>query len=149
MKKVLVVFIILVAFVAGGLTTYFYYYNKNNAKITSTVSVAKDETFNIDKTNFDTYSKTLLTAISKCAKDEKRLDVRSENELQTYLGIYHGETFYTNINKLTKAQQDIADDVWLTSSSLTGLLEAIQDGNTKDIAVQHKILADLLSPYKL
>lgn len=136
MKKILIALIILIAFASGGLTNY--YCNKK--------PVAKTEIFVIDKTNFDTYSKTLLKAISKCVKEEKRLDIKAEHDLQIYIGSYHNGDFSPN---LTKKQKYIADDVWLTSLNLMYLLEAIQDNNKKDIKIQHKILTDLLMPYKL
>jgi len=147
MKKILVVFAILVAFISGGLTTH--YYDKINNKPIPVAKVVKAEIFTIDKTSFDTYSKTLLVAINKCSKEEKRLDVKAEHDLINYIDIYFGADFKNIMKDMTEEQKNTADDVRLTSLNLTYLLEAIQDNDKKGIEVQHKILIDLLIPYKL
>lgn len=147
MKKLLIIFSILISFILGGAMSYFYCNNENNKK--TVFAPPRDEIFIIDKTNFNTYSKSLLIAINKCAKEEKRLDIKSEHDLINYIDIYFGADFKTIMKDMTKEQKGIADDIRLTSLNLTYLLEAIQDKNVNDINVQHRILTDLLTPYKL
>jgi hypothetical protein len=152
MKKLLIAFGILVAFIAGGFTNYYYNGITKKAtteKVVPVVQKGNTEIFKIDKTNFDTYSKTLLAAISKCVKEEKRLDVKSESDLRIFIECYHNDNFYTANNKMTSEQKDISGHIWVTSLNLDILLEAIQDNNLKSIEVQRKVLKDLLVSYNL
>lgn len=129
MKKIITVLIILIIFVGCNKI------DKNPVTI--------------DKTTFETYSKTLLIAMDKSVKEEKSLDVKIENDLKIYIDKYNNEINRVNADKITDEQKYIADDVWLTSLNLKYLLEAVKNKDSKNIKIQHKMLTDILSPYNL
>ncbi|MDF2802355.1 MAG: hypothetical protein K0S61_2258 [Anaerocolumna sp.] len=118
----------------------------NSKNTNSDVNKPKEEKIVIDKSNFDSYSTTLLKAINHSFKKGKDLDGPTKNDIEEYLTKYHGDDFYTN-KSLSTDYKNKVDDVFLTSINLKSFFEAKQSKDTEKIATQQKILTELLNKY--
>lgn len=151
MKRILIILCILLTFMLGAGVSYLYFNKSNIKQVVQTVPktvTKKDVPIKIDKSNFDTFSKTLLSAINQAYKNETGLDYLTDEDLHEYLNSYRGSNYFTSQNQMDTKEKDICDDVFLTSINLRNLIQSKEKHDNKNIQIQKNILSYLFSKYK-